>query len=73
MYKVYAIAPNTTEVTVLEFPTRDSAINGCFYLCGRAYRIDKVTLPSGNEVKGEQIVRTMSSGIRATRVLLKYG
>ena len=73
MYKVYATAPNTDRVTVLEFLTRDSAIRCCFSLSAQSYQIDKVTLPSGNEVKGERIIRTMSSGIRATRVILKYG
>ena len=73
MYKVYATAPNTDQVTVLDFLSMDNAIKCCFFLSAQAYQIDKVTLPSGSEVKGDRIIQTMSAGIRATRVLLKHG
>ena len=73
MYRVYATAPNADRATVLDFLTLDNTIKCCFFLSAQAYQIDKVTLPSGNEVKGERIIQTMSAGITATRVLLKHG
>ena len=72
MYKVYATAPNADQITVFEFLTMDNAIRCCFDLSAQAHQIDKVTLPSGNEVKGERVIQTMSAGVRATRVFLKY-
>ena len=73
MYKVYAIAPCTEQVTVLEFRSTDNAIRCCFFLSAEGYQIDQVTLPNGSKISGDQITETMLAGVSAARTLLKCG
>ena len=69
MYKVYAVAPNEQN-SAFEFQAVDNAIRCCFFLTSEGYRIDRVKLPNGQEVNGEDILETMLTGIDATRLRL---
>ena len=70
MYKVYAVAPNEQN-SAFEFQSMDNAIRCCFFLTSEGYRIDKVKLPSGHEVNGEDVLEAMSAGIDTTRLRFK--
>ena len=70
VYKVFAVAPNEQH-SAFEFQAVDNAIRCCFFLTSEGFRIDKVKLPGGREVNGEDILETMLDGIDATRIRLK--
>ena len=72
MYKVYAVALSEQNAA-FEFQSVDNAIRCCFFLTSEGYRIDKVKLPNGLEVDGEDILETMLAGINAIRLRLNCG